>query len=157
MNTADDQPTLADEIAAVANIKRQHGWDSAEIVESCWRMAEEWKTGNEGGRSMTAVATHFDFCGERWPRDPQDIARDQWIAERLPVVVAAMEQQDDQLVRAFDDVIWNRKPAVLDAYRANDAGEFLRLVRELVGDELACDAEMQLDEEAFARFPESDA
>ena len=104
---------------------------------------------------MTAVATHIEFCGMRLPRDPIDIARDQWIANRLPVVVASLEQQDKPLSDAFADVNWLTNPAVLDAYRSGDAIEFMRLVRKLVTAELENDAETSVEDEAYARYPEA--
>ena len=106
---------------------------------------------------MSTVATHIEFCGMRIPRDPVDIARDQWIANRLPVAVAALEQQDKPLSDAFNDVDWRKNPAVLDAYRSGDAIEFLRLVRKLVTAELSNAAEMSIEDEAYARYPEAAA
>lgn len=101
---------------------------------------------------LLTVRTHNELCGVRFQRDPQDIARDQWMAERLPVVVAAMEQSDAQLARGFDDVRWSAP--ILDAYRAGDALEFLRLVQNAVRQELAHDADLAVEEEAYERFPE---
>lgn len=98
------------------------------------------------------VRTHYDMCGIPLERDPQDIARDRWMAERLPVVVAAMEQQDPQLARGLDDVTWTAP--LLDAYRAGDALEFLRLVQNAVRKELANDADIAIEAEAYERFPE---
>lgn len=106
---------------------------------------------------MNAVATHIEFGGLRFPRDPADIARDQWIAERTPVVVAALEAQDAALSDAFADVDWLRHPSALDAYRTDDAAEFLRIVRGLVRAELANDADCDIENEAYARFPEPQA
>jgi hypothetical protein len=103
------------------------------------------------------VATHIDFCGERFPRNPQDIARDTWIGEQLPARVAALEAQDKALAEAFGDVSWTHLPGALDAFRSGDAIEFLRLVREAVEIELASAADLALQEEAYARYPEAAA
>ena len=101
---------------------------------------------------MNAVATHIEFGGLRFPRDPADIARDQWIAEQLPVRVAALAATDKALVRAFGGVI--ASPAMLDAYRGGDDAELGRRMRAAVESELANAAELDLDEDAYERFPE---
>ena len=101
---------------------------------------------------MNAVATHIEFCGVRFARDPADIARDQWIAEQLPVRVAALAATDKALVRAFGGV--TASPAMLDAYRVGDDAELGRRMRAAIESELANAAELELDEDAYERFPE---
>ena len=101
---------------------------------------------------MNAVATHIEFCGVQFPRDPADIARDQWIAEQLPVRVAALAATDKALVRAFGGVI--AAQAMLDAYRGGDDADLGRRMRAAVESELANAAELDLDEDAYERFPE---
>lgn len=99
------------------------------------------------------VRTHHDFCGARFPRDPQDIARDRWMAEQLPVRVAALAAQDGPLTHAMDDA--RATHAMLDAFRANDDAELGRLYREATLERLANAADLALEEDAFKRFPEA--
>lgn len=103
---------------------------------------------------MSAVPTHMEFCGVLFERPPQDIARDRWMAEQLPARVAARAATDKGLALAFGGVI--PSPAMLDAYRSGDDAELGRRMRAAVESELANAAELDLDEDAYERFPEQE-
>lgn len=98
------------------------------------------------------VPTTKTLAGVEIPRDPQDIARDEWVARELPNVVAALRSNDYALGHAFGDVRANR--ALLTAFRENDAIEFFRLFENAVDQALASTAETALEREAFEKFPE---
>lgn len=102
---------------------------------------------------MNAVATHFEAFGRLWPRHQQDIERDKWIAEQLPIRVAALAAQDRELVLAFTDVL--PSPALLDAYRNGDDAELGRVMRAAVRKALVDHAESALEDDAYTRFPET--
>lgn len=101
---------------------------------------------------MSAVATTFTFCGMQFPRNPTDVARDRWIEQQLPLTVAALEASDKALTAAFADM--RVSPALLDAYRGSDDATLARIVRAAVRAALAEEADLQLQDDAYARFPE---
>lgn len=80
-------------------------------------------------------------------------ARNKWIADNLPLRVRALEVADKSLTSGFDDM--RVTPALLDAYRSGDDAELGRIVRDAVRAALADDADLDLEEEAAARFEEA--
>jgi hypothetical protein len=101
--------------------------------------------------TLPEVSPFFEFCGVRFRKSPEWIARDEYIAQRVPEQVAHMETQDVDLRKAFGGVVLDSAD-LMAAYRAGDDAALGRLVKALVRKELTDEAEWLVEDEAEERF-----